>query len=318
MENPEYKYDVAFSFLAEDEGLATELNDLIQDRFQTFLYAKSQEIVAGTDGEETFNAVFGKEARSVVVLYREGWGESPWTRIEETAIRNRAFEQGYDFVKFIPLDDIPSVPKWLPRTQIWIGLKRCGTRGAASVIEARIEELGGEPSEETVTNMATRLDRSLKFQEKRENFLHSVEGVNTANKEFEALYEELEKLIKAIKTSVSSFSIQLRRTRCQIVVLSLGRGLSIDWQCHYANSLRNAQLDVTLWRGHPPFVGQAFLEKPKKLRTERFIFDLLPSEQCCWMSSGQEARPYTTEDLASFALKSCMNQDERRRGPMVY
>ena len=78
------------------------------------------------------------------------WGESPWTRIEETAIRNRAFEHGYDFVKVIPLDDKPTVPKWLPRTQLWVGLKRWGIAGAASVIEARIEELGGEPHQETI------------------------------------------------------------------------------------------------------------------------------------------------------------------------
>ncbi len=89
-----FKYDVAFSFLAQDEGLATELCDLLQDRMRIFLYSKRQEDLAGTDGEETFNAVFGAQARLVVVLYRKGWGESPWTRIEETAIRNRAYKEG--------------------------------------------------------------------------------------------------------------------------------------------------------------------------------------------------------------------------------
>ena len=108
MEIVKYKYDVAFSFLARDEGLATELNDLLQDRVRTFLYSRKQGEIAGKDGEQSFNAVFGKEARLVVVLYRRGWGETPWTRIEETAIRNRAFEYGYDFVKFIPLDEPPS------------------------------------------------------------------------------------------------------------------------------------------------------------------------------------------------------------------
>ena len=145
-----YKYDVAFSFLAQDEAFAMQLNDLLQDRVTTFLYSRRQGELAGTDGEKTFNLVFGEQARLVVVLYREGWGETPWTRIEETAIRNRAFDHGYDFVKFIPLDDKPSVPKWLPRTQLWVGLKRWGISGAASVIEARIQELGGETHEESV------------------------------------------------------------------------------------------------------------------------------------------------------------------------
>ena len=138
-----YKYDVAFSFIAQDESLAIQLNDLLQDRLNTFLYSKQQEEIAGKNGEKEFGKVFGEEARIVVVLYRKGWGETPWTRIEETAIRNRSYEHGYDFAIFIPLDDPLSVPKWLPKTQLWVGLKRWGIAGAASVIEARVQELNG-------------------------------------------------------------------------------------------------------------------------------------------------------------------------------
>ena len=56
MANPEFEYDVAFSFHSLDEGLAAELNDLLQDRFKTFLYLEQQKVLAGTDGEETFRA----------------------------------------------------------------------------------------------------------------------------------------------------------------------------------------------------------------------------------------------------------------------
>jgi hypothetical protein len=70
--NDPFEYDVASSFLYEDEPLATELNDLIQDRLATFLYSKKQEKVAGTDGEQTLGEVFGKKARVVVVLFRDG------------------------------------------------------------------------------------------------------------------------------------------------------------------------------------------------------------------------------------------------------
>ncbi|MGJ4748719.1 hypothetical protein ACQV5M_20325, partial [Leptospira sp. SA-E8] len=88
----DYKYNVAFSFLAQDEPVATQLANLLQDRHSVFLYSREQERLAGRDGESAFNEVFSKEARVVVILYRQGWGKSPWTRIEETAIRNRAFE----------------------------------------------------------------------------------------------------------------------------------------------------------------------------------------------------------------------------------
>jgi len=315
MQHEEYKYDVAFSFLAKDEWLAIELNDLLQDRVRTFLYSKKQGEIAGTDGEKSLNAVFGEEARLVVVLYRDGWGETPWTRVEETAIRNRAFEQGTEFVKFIPLDAPPTVPKWLPRTQLWLGLKRWGSSGAASVIEARIEELGGKPHEETATERAARLDRSIKFQKKRKSFLNSEEAVRAANEEVEALYKELNQLVASIRESASAFSLILKRERYHIVVFGLGHGLSINWRYHYANSLDKARLDVSIWRGHPPFprISHGF-EKPKELRAERFTFDLSPSEEPCWMSSGSESRAYTTKDLASYVLKYFMNQADAIKG----
>src|SRR2546425_6100190 len=42
--------------------------------------------------------------RSAVVFYREGWGKKGWTGVEETAIKNRGLEQGWDFVLMIPLE----------------------------------------------------------------------------------------------------------------------------------------------------------------------------------------------------------------------
>jgi len=37
-----FQYDIAFSFTKEDEGVATQINDLLQDRYQTFLYSSAQ------------------------------------------------------------------------------------------------------------------------------------------------------------------------------------------------------------------------------------------------------------------------------------
>ena len=64
-----FKYDIAFSFVREDEGLATQLNDRVRDRYRTFLYSRAQEQLVGTDGEKTFNTVCGKEARILLPRY---------------------------------------------------------------------------------------------------------------------------------------------------------------------------------------------------------------------------------------------------------
>lgn len=303
-----YKYDVAFSFLAQDEPLADELNDLLQGRVSTFLYSKKQEALAGADGEERFNSVFAEESRLVVVLYRAGWGESRWTRIEQTAIRNRAFEHGYGFAKFIPLDEPPAVPKWLPQTQLWIGLKRWGTLAAAGVIEARIQELGGEPREESVADKAARVQRSIQFAERRKQFLRSEEGVRASNAAFSTLAEEVGAELERLKVSAPTFNFSLKSQIRRLAVLGRGPALHIYWNYHYANSLEDAHLEVTLWEGHPPWPGVMHFELPRELQRLKFTFDLLPSEQHCWIATSKEKRSLSSKELAAYLVGYCIEQ----------
>jgi hypothetical protein len=265
--------------------------------------------LAGTDGEKTFNAVFGDEARLVVVLYRDGWGQTPWTRIEETAIRNRAYDHGYDFVKFIPLDDKPAVPKWLPRTQLWLGIKRWGAEGAASVIEARVEELGGEAKEESALDRATRFERSRKFIEQRQQFLNSDAGVNAANTEFENLTSSVERLIAEIKES-ASVPLQMKKAGNQFLVLGLRIGLSVEWLNRFRNTLDQSKLCISLWNAHPLFPGIRHFNEPKQLGEETFKFDLLPSAQTCWSYDGYVERSLDTHSLADFILKYYIDEAE--------
>src|SRR6185312_11556738 len=113
-----------------------------------------------------------------------------WTRIEQTAIRNRAFDYGYLFVVFVKLDNA-AVPEWLPKTQIWVNFERWGPTVTAAVIEARVQELGGEVGEETVGARAARLERQVMFSNRRRQFLHSAEGIDSAMREFASLQQEI-------------------------------------------------------------------------------------------------------------------------------
>jgi len=159
---------------------------------------------------------------------------------------------------------------------------------------------------------ATQFPEEPKFQERRKQFLSSHEAVNAADNEFEALRTELEQLIASVKAS-SSISLELKRTRRHIVILGLLQGLSINWRCHWSNTLDGAGLNVTLWGGHPPFPNFQPFEEPNKLDTLDFTFDLLQNDQHCWMST--DARPFSSKDLASFLLKYFMDKVnlERKR-----
>lgn len=226
MPTEEFRYDLAISFVAKDEVIATQLADQFEGRLRVFLYSRKQEQLAGTDGEKTFNEVFAKQSRLVVVLYRAGWGETPWTRIEETAIRNRAFEEGYEFVLFIPLDDQPSVPKWLPRTQLWIGLERWGVSGAASVIDARFQELGGLPRQETIEHRAARLEKAVNFSLFRDRYLSTEAGVRNAKVAFDELTKQIEARLPGIQASAPSLGVSIKCANNILVLLCSGNGLS--------------------------------------------------------------------------------------------
>lgn len=138
--NKEFKYDVAFSFTQQDERIAYEINDLIQDQYKTFIYSQHQDILAGSDGETIFSEVFSEQARIVIVLYRSSWGESRWTRVEKDAIQNRSRDNGYGFCIFIPLDDDMSMPPWIPTNYIYYNLNRFGVSELVPVIKHKIHE----------------------------------------------------------------------------------------------------------------------------------------------------------------------------------
>jgi hypothetical protein len=301
MNTTEFNYDVAFSFLQKDEGLAMQLNDLLQDRVKTFIYSEQQKALAGTDGEEVFNRVFREESRLVVVLYRAGWGETKWTRVEQTAIRARGFDHGYGFAKFIPLDEPENVPPWLPPTQIYIGLKRFGIEGAAAVIEERIRDLGGNVHQETVEEHAQRIGRQIAFDKRRAHFQRE-EGVHAAQAQLVELKRVLTARAESVKNS-TAIPLQIAARQDGFWMIGLDCALGIAWRSQYGNTLENAHLLVFLYSHLPAGPGQFMFEKPTLLKSQQFEFDLLPSEVGGWIMQDGQPSNFSTDALAEYLIK---------------
>jgi hypothetical protein len=315
MSDTSYRYEVAFSFLKQDEQYATKLNELLQERFSTFLYSKRQGELVGADGEETFNQVFGVVSRCVVVFYRKEWGTTPWTRIEETAIRNRAYEYGYDFLTVVPLDKPPTVPLWLPKTRIWANLERWGVEGLASVIEARIVEVGGVLREETLQQRIERQRKEIEAEGKRKKFLSSDDGVRTAVAEVERLFSELEKISNDILPSLQGIKIRVvaKERQCAIDT-NVGISILLDWSQQYSNVLDGASLKVSLWRSNDaPLFGRSFIfQDPKRFGGDEYKFDVDWSSHKGWR--GQRNNKFTeTNALAEYCMKLLMDEIHRAR-----
>jgi hypothetical protein len=297
--------------LAQDEAVATQLNDLLQDRVRTFLYSQRQKELAGKDGEQVFGAVFGGKSRFVALLYRDGWGETPWTRIEMVAIQNRTMDEGHDFLLCIPVDDHPQAPKWIPRNRIWIGLKRWGMSGAASVIEARIQELGGEPIEETPALRAARLGRRQEFERAREQFVASEEGVRQANDAVTRLKSTIKTLAAEIAQSERTLPLRTAEVRGEFLLLGLGPAMVMNWWLRWANTLADSKLTIEFCNRLPTHLAAVPLEDHRTLEKTKLHFDWVEPGQAAWAIEEWSRKSFSSEDLAAELLKRYMDFADR-------
>ncbi len=315
MKDKEYKYDVAFSFLAEDEDLATKINDLLEDRLSTFLYSRQQGELAGTDGEKRFNAVFGEEARIIFVLYRKDWGSTPWTRIEENAIRNRAFDDGYDFVIFAPLDSPQSVPKYLPKNRLWVGLERWGFEGAASVIESRVQEAGGIPHPESIEEHGRRRAKELRTERDIKKFIDSEQGVKRANQELSKLFSDLKKSAEGILAEFDDIEVVCEHDNRRCVLCVENYSLMLDWNQCYRNTLDKSGLYFYLYKGRVNLTGSVTFpgESPKRLQEKEYRFELTATDQALWINGSRCNESFSSEKFAKHLFSLLFDQVQKKK-----
>jgi hypothetical protein len=276
----DYKYDVAFSFLADDEALAIEIADRIRDRVSVFIYSERQKELIGSDGIDQFSNVFSEDSRLVVVLYREQWGQTKWTRIEETAIKTRWLD-GFEFLLMVPLDSPAKLPKWYPPTWIWADIKRYGIDGVAGVIEVRVQTVGGNVKSDTAVDHALRLDREKSFLAKRNSWRYSDQFSQRGEAEAERFVQELECLAGEIRTQ-TQLQIGFEHATAGHCVLSIdGLRLLVE---SYSPSIADSPTFVlhvwTLEGGR--FLGPYTIDEPTKIDEGRYAFDLDLSERVGW------------------------------------
>ena len=297
----DFKYEAVFSFVQKDEQLALQIADRIRDRLSVFVYSEHQEVFVGTDGVDQHTRIYEDEARVVVVLHREEWGQTNWTRVEETAIRNRGFKEGYDFLVFVPLDN-SNKPKWLPKTRIWVGLQRYGIDGVANAIETTVQTEGGAVSSESVVDYALRLERRANFKDKRERWRGSEEGVAAAEEEVKVLYGKLKEL--ALEVTKNSERFQMRYHAddriCSIVCRDCN--LIVRWVLRARNNLHGAELRVNLIR---QVLDQFFRSySSEQMTSVTYEADIDFNENIVWKEAEGSNHSFTSTQLAEMYYRS--------------
>ena len=194
------KYDVAISFLSADETIAAALNNLLSDGLDVFFFPQKQKELAGRDGLEAMRSPFLEESRMVVVLYREPWGETQWTRVEQTAIQEGCLKHGWNRLFFIMLDKTSVPPKWLPSNRVWLNYAEFGLEQAVGAIKARVLESGGTIAPLTAAKHAELARRETQYLEEKRQ-LRSPGGRDAAERATLELFTKLKNLCAEIDAS---------------------------------------------------------------------------------------------------------------------
>ena len=96
----DYKYDLAISLLEEDAQLGWDIVNELGNSDKIFFYKKDVDKITFSNGVNVFSEIFANQARFVLVLYREKYGNTDWTAIEYSVIQER-------FKKTIKTDNSP-------------------------------------------------------------------------------------------------------------------------------------------------------------------------------------------------------------------
>lgn len=284
MANPPFKHDVALSFLSTDELIAIQLHDSLSAQLDVFVYSKRQEELAGTEGLATLRQAFRAEARVVVVLYRDGWGKTPWTRVEETAITDRALKEGWDWLLFVMLDSTSTPPKWLPETRIRMNLPDYGLEQIAGATKGRAQEAGSALRRDDAVERAKRHERRATAREERERYLGSEFGVKGVERELQALHAEVLRLAEEIAQSAPTVGLQAGAKDDCCIITTGAASVEIFWHQQYGNTLHGSLLVAREFVGRvllPQQQGYA-VKPPHEVAEHFYEFDVTPERGPCW------------------------------------
>ena len=155
-----------------------------------FFFPHTQEELAGTDGLESMREPF-LNSRINVVLYRELWGNTPWTGVEAAAVKDFCLKTHYRSLFFFVVESTDALPKWLPDTHIRFNYAEFTLDEAVGAIKLRVQEQGGHYEPMTPVRKAKLLREEERYQFERyqlksqgsiERILGSVEALLNAIK----------------------------------------------------------------------------------------------------------------------------------------
>jgi hypothetical protein len=313
-------FDVAVSFLSSDEPLAIKIHDELSENLSVFVYSKRQEELAGTDGLESFRQTFLSRSRLIVVLYRDGWGKTRWTAVEEIAIKERMFNGGWKSLLFVMLDERSTFPSWLPETHIRLNYSLYG-EALIGAIKMRAQELGSVLKVETAVEKARRTQSNELARAERDRLLMK-DGTAAVQAEHQALRRQLDDKIAEIQQDLTTIKLASGSDANEYVIRT--ERVSLNFYLYPTFPATDSHLVVQEFNG--PIILPAdrsrrmFIpgEEPRQISRREFYFDYQAAFGWCWRERNRSGAFLTTSDLREYLIKRVLDlHEELKTGKRV-
>jgi hypothetical protein len=297
----DYKYEVAISFVARHEVTAMQLHDALNARLRTFIYSKQQEEIIGTDGMDTFSNIFSSESRLNVLLYSDNYGKTPWTRVEETMIKDRVFNEGWETLLIVKLDKAP-FPKWIPKTYLYVNFNDKGINGTSAIIEYKVSELGGKASTESLEDFADRVKRDIENEEFRRKFLNSSDALSAAYKDVAVIFSQINEKIDPILQKFGLRRIEKKTSREHLDIGSDGIRLRLDWYAPFSNAIDKSYLRLRILKEAEHWTDGRL----EDVVDCKYLFSMNLIREIGWIDSSNNF--YRAGEMVNLSIKAYLEQ----------
>jgi hypothetical protein len=315
MNDQEPVYDVALSFLYQDLVLAQALYDELSKGLEVFFFPRNQEELAGSEGLESMRAPFRSQSRLNVVLYRPKWGNTPWTGVEEVAVKESCLATSFRSIFFFVIEPTSEIPTWLPETHVRFNF-------ADFTLEQRVQERGGHFRLMTPSRKVALLRVEEEYQLDRRQ-ISSQEGMQRIQQNVELLFAEIAMQLEDVNASghlAIDHQIKVRFGDVeQYCFLGMQRlGISVVWCQHYSNMLDDAGLFVRELNENAIVPqGHIRLQRPEVIKEERYVPEISRVREYVWKSEKGKGEMVTSKDLATKLVLQFLDLVERDRAGKV-
>ncbi len=288
------EYDAAISFLARDVATAQAIYDrLTSNGLRVFFFPRNQEDLAGTNGLESMREPFF-DARIAIVLLTTPWGETPWTRVEATAIQERCLQKGWESLMFVQLDTTSPIPRWLPSTHVRFAFAQYGVDQLVGAIKLRIQEQGGKLLPPDAMTEAKRVAAEATYLQDRKLLMRDRAWIeNTVHR---AVRETMQELCRLAQEANSQHGFEIRcGAKDRVCVLRSGFvSFGAGWKQPTFNNVGrdtygDCYLRVTEFSGGILLPDESgwFMGKPKELMEHRFYVEVAHDRTLVWVENGK-------------------------------